>query len=161
MLSYIDTDCRLQEVLGYVRNTTGLSVLVSFILICRADRVGAQGKCAAGQDLLEQTGLCESQVFFVDGSNQILEDFNEQTPQISVAHIKLARKPAAGRSVAQAKSLVYPNQQPIGPDLCMEFMQCKRHRRTKLHNCRIRSLGHHQSLGLFNPRLALRCYHSF
>ena len=105
ILSYIDTDRRLQEVLGYVNNSAGISTFVSFLLITRTERVGEKGKCSAVQDLLDQTGLCESQIFFVDDTCEVITEFYDCTPQISLAHIKLGRKPSVGRSVPQAKFL--------------------------------------------------------
>ena len=105
ILSYIDTDRRLQEVLGYVNNSAGISTFVSFLLITRTERVGEKGKCSAVQDLLDQTGLCESQIFFVDDTCGVITEFYDCTPQISLAHIKLGRKPSVGRSIPQAKFL--------------------------------------------------------
>jgi hypothetical protein len=75
ILSYIDTDRRLQEVLGYVNNSAGISTFVSFLLITRTERVGEKGKCSAVQDLLDQTGLCESQIFFVDDTCEVIIEF--------------------------------------------------------------------------------------
>eukprot|EP00438_Fugacium_kawagutii_P003568 Skav226537 [mRNA] locus=scaffold4831:204211:206313:- [translate_table: standard] len=106
ILSYIDTDRRLGEVLGYINNSTGLSALVSFLLITRAERVGRAGKCAAVQDLLDQTGLCESQLCFIDDTKEVVEEFHSNTPQVSLVHIKLARKPQAASGIPQSKYLV-------------------------------------------------------
>lgn len=49
---------------------------------------------------------CESQLFFVDNSVQVIEEFDDYLPQLPLVHIKLPKKPSARGAVSQAKFLI-------------------------------------------------------
>ena len=66
ILSYIDTDRTRDRTINYIRATTGFSSLVSFIVICRRDAVGWEGKSAIICDFCAQCTLSEQQILLVD-----------------------------------------------------------------------------------------------
>lgn len=101
ILSYIDTDDTCQRTLNHIR-TPRLTSLVHFLLACRRDKVGREGKAAILRDFLEQPELTDSSIFFVDDNKQVIEEFDHYLEQVSTVHIKLKRKPSVHCSVPTA-----------------------------------------------------------
>lgn len=108
ILSYIDTDDTCQRTLNHIR-TLRLTSLVHFLLACRRDKVGREGKAAILRDFLEQPELTESSIFFIDDNKQVIEEFNHYFDQVSTVHIKLKRKPSVNCSVPTAAFLADPS----------------------------------------------------
>ena len=96
ILSYIDTDRTQDKTINYIRATTGFSSLVSFIVICRRDAVGWEGKSAIICDFCAQCTLSEEQILLVDDKVEVLEEVQNYSPAVSVIHVKLPRKPSFG-----------------------------------------------------------------
>ena len=113
ILSYIDTDWRKDGTIQYINNTTGFSTLFSFIVICRRDATGREGKSALIFDFCAQCTLSEEQILHVDDKVPVLDEINSWTPGVSVIHVKVPRKPSFSGSAAARVSYFADSQEAI------------------------------------------------
>jgi len=98
ILSYVDTDRRVNEVIEFL-NATDCSF--SFVLITRRDR-GNEGKAGVLRDFIRQLDLDHKQILFIDDKARYLEECRSFSLNIETIHVKLRRKPSAAghRSVS-------------------------------------------------------------
>ena len=106
-VSYIDSNRRLEEILGHVNSTKGLSSLINYLI--QVPIVSEQkGSVQPFRICCIKLGYFVSLSCLYRGYDTIavLEEFHDYTPQIPLAHIKLRGKPSVGRSIPPAKFLV-------------------------------------------------------
>ena len=91
ILSYVDTDRRVTEVLQFLNAT---QCNFSFVLITRRDS-GVAGKAGVIRDFIRQLDLDHSQVLFIDDKASYLEECRAIALQIQTLQVRVGRKPRA------------------------------------------------------------------
>ena len=91
ILSYIDSDWRVNEVLGFLNIS---NFVFPFVVITRQDS-GSGGKAGVLRDFIKQLDLDHKQILFIDDKARYLEECRSFSLNIETLQIKLRRKPLA------------------------------------------------------------------